>query len=87
MPKTKTKRVGSDKLLAKTMKPSGRITEDDRRRASKVLKGLGLTAAQKLKLAKNLKIISSDTIKAGAAMIKAKKPDVTGLKRGGRVKK
>ena len=88
MPKTKTKRVGSDKLLAKTMKPSGRLTQDDRRRASKVLKGLGLTAAQKLKLVKNLKdsgVISSDKIKAGAAMIKAKKPDVTGLKRGGPV--
>ena len=37
---------------------------------------------------KNLKdtgVISSDKIKAGAAMIKAKKPDVTGLKRGGPV--
>ena len=90
MPKTQTKRVGSDKLLAKTMKPAGRITQDDRRRAFKVLKGLGLTAAQKRKLVKNLKdtgVISSDIIKAGAAMMKAKKPDMTGLKRGGKVKK
>ena len=99
MPKTKTKRVGSDKLLAKIMKPSGRLTQDDRRRASNVLRGLGLTAAQKLKLVKNLKntgVISSDQIKAGAAMIKEKKPKAVGVpgmtkkflgvkKRGGKV--
>ena len=90
MPKTQTKRVGSDKLLAKLRKPAGRINQDDRRRASKLLKGLGLTAVQKRKLVKNLKdtcVISSDIIKAGASMVKAKKPDITGLKRGGRVKR
>ena len=75
MPKTKTKRVGSDLKLARALKPAGKISQDDRRKAAKFLSGMGLSAPQKRvlmnKLAPMSKFLSSDLLKAGAASIKS----------------
>ena len=91
MPKTKTKRVGSDLKLARAIKPAGRITEDDRRRAAKVLSGSGLSAPQKRVLTNKLASLGkskfNSTIRLFAAKIAAVTYFETRLLKPGKKKK
>jgi len=91
MPKTKTKRVGSDLKLARVFKPAGKINQDDRRKAAKFLSGMGLSAPQKRVLTNKLASLGkskfNSTIKQFAAKVAAATDFETRLLKPGKKKK